>query len=344
MADDGPSEESCTPHPNGTICDGDGTCLVPKLTLPSHNPWCTSSPSRFPATPTPSSSSGVPDRVATPADLLAEQSLARTPRAWPPASASLPLDMWCHTFLFLRKSYVCRTCAFVSRTWWAAARHPIVWSKYRAIEEPTVLFHEVTTLLRPKLHLVQRLDLFKSYGCITDSGLDVLTAQCPSLQFLDTGSSCLISDASLLALAARCCAFQSLYLRKCEGVTGRGVAALLRRCPALTVLHVSGCRNVTDDAFDALAPGRLSNVDLSETGVTDAGLAQVLPACSQLKKLWCSRLLPRHLTALLEHCRHMVELHVTNAVDLGEADLMGMLLHICIYFCLANLYSLRRSN
>eukprot|EP00899_Mesostigma_viride_P015802 jgi/Mesvir1/24222/Mv10933-RA.1 len=132
------------------------------------------------------------------------------------------------------------------------------------------------------------------YG-MTDEIVTALAPRVPHLRQLDLSINAKVTDASMYALAELCPQLRHLSLHLgdgdeiCLNVTDAGIRAIAVGCPGLATLCTRCCPQVTDDGVRAVAENlsMLSRLDVSFTGVTFAGLRDVLVHCPQLRSLVC---------------------------------------------------------
>ena len=114
------------------------------------------------------------------------------------------------------------------------------------------------------------------------------------------------------------------------GLSGEGqmtddlLEDLCRRAPTLTALGLSGCRQVTDEGMRHLASlPSLQHLDLSGTGITDAGL-QVLRHLPQLRTLSLWNRVTEAGIAVLAHCHELEHLNLWAPPDVGDAAVRAL--------------------
>lgn len=136
---------------------------------------------------------------------------------------------------------------------------------------------------------------------VTDVGVELLAAGCPSLRVLWADSCSKITDAGLDAVAEHCPRLEVLSVRRCHRLTDDALARVALRC-SLRTLHVSHVDRVGVHTMAALASSgkeRLEVLDVSFCrALTDDALGNMVDSCPHLTRLCvfgCSQLTARFL-------------------------------------------------
>ncbi|KAG6437039.1 hypothetical protein SASPL_101946 [Salvia splendens] len=119
---------------------------------------------------------------------------------------------------------------------------------------------------------LREIDLYRSAG-ITDSSILAISRGCPVLEMINIAYCTSISDTSLIALS-KCTKMSTLETRGCPLVTSLGLAAIAVGCKQLTRLDIKKCVNIDDGGMIPLShfSQNLNQINLSYTNVTDLGL------------------------------------------------------------------------
>lgn len=119
----------------------------------------------------------------------------------------------------------------------------------------------------------------------------ILAVRCPRLEVLDLNCIGGIRDSLLDIISDNCPRLRVLNIANSRNVSDDGVASLAKGCRRLEVLDLSWCCKVSDWAISkvALSMPRLRDVGLSETRVTNFGIADLAKNCGQLEALHLAR-------------------------------------------------------
>jgi hypothetical protein len=142
---------------------------------------------------------------------------------------------------------------------------------------------------------------------VTRRSVRILAVRCPRLEVLDLNCIGGIRDSLLEVIGQNCPRLRVLNVANARNVTDDGVAALASGCPKLEVLDLSWCSKVTDWAVSkiALSMPHLREVGLSETRVTNLGVAELTRHCSLLEALHlarCVRVSNEGAESIIAHC------------------------------------------
>jgi F-box-like/Leucine Rich repeat len=135
----------------------------------------------------------------------------------------------------------------------------------------------------------------------------ILAVRCPRLEVLDLNNIGGVRDSLLEVIGKNCPRLRVLSIANARSVSDDGVAAITRGCPLLHVLDLSWCCKITDWAISkiALAMPRLREVGLSETRVTNCGVAELTGNCRMLESLHlarCVRVSNEGAESIIRHC------------------------------------------
>merc|ERR1712037_24493 len=155
-------------------------------------------------------------------------------------------------------------------------------------------------------------------GCknIDDLTIDVFTANCQKLTYLNLSDCKLITDASLISLARNCRNLRAINLFSCSTVTDPGLHALASGCTRLQEVDISFCQKISDAGVEAITShcldlkalflrdtsisdsvlstiaansSKLESLNVSYCSISSAGLSKIISSCANLKELYCAR-------------------------------------------------------
>jgi F-box-like len=119
----------------------------------------------------------------------------------------------------------------------------------------------------------------------------ILAVRCPRLEVLDLNNIAGVRDSLLEVIGKNCPRLRVLSIANARNVSDEGVSHIAKGCPLLQVLDMSWCCKVTDWAIAKVANAmpRLREVGLSETRVTDYGVAELTTKCRKIESVHLAR-------------------------------------------------------
>lgn len=169
---------------------------------------------------------------------------------------------------------------------------------------------------------------------VTRRSVRILAVRCPRLEVLDLNCIGGIRDSLLEVIGQNCPRLRELNIANARNVTDDGVAALAKGCPRLEALDLSWCCKVTDWAISkiALSMPRLREVGLSETRVTNLGIAELTRHCGALEALHlarCVRISNEGAESIMKHCAaRITTLNIASCHSVTD-DCVERLIRIC---------------
>lgn len=142
---------------------------------------------------------------------------------------------------------------------------------------------------------------------VTRRSVRILAVRCPRLEVLDIRCISKVRDSLLEALGANCPYLKVLNIADARNVTDDGLKHIAKGCPRLEVLDLSWCRKISDWAVTKMARQlpKLREVGLSETKVSDHGIAELARNCKQLEILHLARCIDitdSGVDRIIQHC------------------------------------------
>lgn len=168
----------------------------------------------------------------------------------------------------------------------------------------------------------------------------ILAVRCPRLEVLDLNCIGGIRDNLLEVIGQNCPYLRVLNLANARNVTDDGITYITRGCTKLEVLDISWCGKVTDWGILRIAqsmPG-LRDVGLSETKVTDNGIADLTRSCVNLHALHlarCVNITDTGVESVITHCRAKItSLNLASCQSVSD-ECVKRLIELCpILSCL----------
>ncbi|CAN8066446.1 unnamed protein product [Agarophyton chilense] len=126
---------------------------------------------------------------------------------------------------------------------------------------------------------------------VTRRSVRILAVRCPRLEVLDMNCISGVRDSLLEVIGQNCPYLRVLNIANGRYVTDEGITSIANGCPRLQVLDLSWCSKVTDWSVTKIAAKmpNLRDVGLSETRVSDIGIAELTRCCSKLQVLHLAR-------------------------------------------------------
>lgn len=166
---------------------------------------------------------------------------------------------------------------------------------------------------------------------VTRRSVGILAVRCPRLEVLDMNCISGVRDKLLFIIGQNCPFLRVLNIANARNVSDEGIANIARGCTRLEVLDLSWCLRVTDCAISTIASNMrgLREVGLSETRVTDAGIAELTRWCTKLEALHLARCMnisndgvksiikqcgPRITSLNLASCQNVTDDHVERLI------------------------------
>jgi F-box-like/Leucine Rich repeat len=169
---------------------------------------------------------------------------------------------------------------------------------------------------------------------VTRRSVRILAVRCPRLEVLDLNCIGGIRDSLLEVIGQNCPRLRELNIANARNVTDDGVAALAKGCSRLELLDLSWCCKVTDWAISKIAASmpRLREVGLSETRVTNLGIAELTRHCGALEALHlarCVRISNEGAESIMAHCASRITtLNIASCHSVTD-DCVERLIQVC---------------
>ncbi len=146
---------------------------------------------------------------------------------------------------------------------------------------------------------------------VTRRSVRILAVRCPRLEVLDINCISKVRDSLLQVLGQNCPYLKVLNLADARAISDEGLAFVAKGCVRLEVLDLSWCRKITDWAVSKIANNlpKLREVGLSETKVTDIGIAELTRNCKNLQALHlarCAEITDSGVQTIIEHCKERI--------------------------------------
>jgi hypothetical protein len=177
---------------------------------------------------------------------------------------------------------------------------------------------------------LKKLD-FHVMNRLTDEDMDRIVRACPLLSSIGLSHSNRLMDASITSLATNCPLLGNVSLTSMDLITDVGMEALALHCP-LKEVRIDRLDGITDSSLRSLArhcSQSLTVLDVGQGPVTDAGIRQVVTACSRLELLNVRDCVISEETILLAAASlpNLKELMIE--VDLSSPNMLPSLRTLC---------------
>lgn len=162
----------------------------------------------------------------------------------------------------------------------------------------------------------------------------IIAVRCPRLEVLDLNCIGGIRDSLLEVIGQNCPRLRELNIANARNVTNDGVALLASGCPRLETLDLSWCCKVTDWGISKIAAcmPRLREVGLSETKVTNLGIAELTRHCGALEALHlarCVRISNEGVESIMKYCASRITtLNIASCHSVTD-DCVERLIRVC---------------
>lgn len=126
---------------------------------------------------------------------------------------------------------------------------------------------------------------------VTRRSVRILAVRCPRLEVLDMNCISSLRDSLLSFIGQNCPYLRVLNIANGKSISDEGVGHIARGCPRLEVLDLSWCARVTDSGVSMIAAHvpELREIGLSETQVTNIGIADLTRSCQNLESVQLAR-------------------------------------------------------
>lgn len=126
---------------------------------------------------------------------------------------------------------------------------------------------------------------------VTRRSVRILAVRCPRLEVLDMNCISGLRDSLLTFIGQNCPYLRVLNIANGKNISDEGVSHIAKGCPKLEVLDLSWCVRVTDWAVSAIVSNvpDLREIGLSETRVTNTGIADLTRGCTKLDSIHLAR-------------------------------------------------------
>lgn len=169
---------------------------------------------------------------------------------------------------------------------------------------------------------------------VTRRSVRILAVRCPRLEVLDMNCIGGVRDSLLDVIGAHCPFLRVLNIANARNVTDDGIAHVAKGCARLEVLDLSWCSRVTDWSILKIAQNMpyLRDLGLSETRVTDVGLAELTRCGRQLEALHLARCMyvtNTGVESIIAHCRNrLTSLNLASCENVTDYY-VGRLISVC---------------
>lgn len=143
---------------------------------------------------------------------------------------------------------------------------------------------------------------------VTRRSVRILAVRCPRLEVLDMNCISGVRDSLLEVIGQNCPYLRVLNIANARYITDEGITSIANGCPRLEVLDLSWCSRITDWSVSKIANRmpKLRDVGLSETRVSDVGIAELTRCCSKLGVLHlarCMNITNHSVDSIIRHCK-----------------------------------------
>jgi F-box and leucine-rich repeat protein 2/20 len=169
---------------------------------------------------------------------------------------------------------------------------------------------------------------------VTRRSVRILAVRCPRLEVLDLNCIGGIRDSLLEVIGQNCPRLRVLNIANARNITDDGVAALAKGCSRLEVLDMSWCLRVTDLSISKVSSNMrcLREVGLSETRVTNRGIADLARNCSELEALHLARCLQisnEGAESIVKYChKRLTTLNIASCHNITD-EFVERLIRVC---------------
>jgi F-box and leucine-rich repeat protein 2/20 len=169
---------------------------------------------------------------------------------------------------------------------------------------------------------------------VTRRSVRILAVRCPRLEVLDLNCIGGIRDSLLEVIGQNCPRLRVLNIANARNITDDGVAALAKGCSRLEVLDMSWCLRVTDLSISKVSSNMrcLREVGLSETRVTNCGIADLARNCSELEALHLARCLQisnEGAESIVKYChKRLTTLNIASCHNITD-EFVERLIRVC---------------
>jgi hypothetical protein len=160
---------------------------------------------------------------------------------------------------------------------------------------------------------------------VTRRSVRILAVRCPRLEVLDLNCIGGIRDSLLEVIGQNCPRLRVLNIANARNITDDGVSALAKGCSRLEVLDMSWCLRVTDLSISKVSSNMrcLREVGLSETRVTNCGIADLARNCSELEALHlarCMQISNEGAESIVKYChKRLTTLNIASCHNVTDA-------------------------
>lgn len=169
-----------------------------------------------------------------------------------------------------------------------------------------------------------------------DSGLGVLGRICPKLTRVDLSGLQSITDAGIIPLVQNSEAgLVKVNLSKCVNLTDNAVSVITKfHGETLELLNLDGCKYVTDTSLMEIARNclSLSELDVSQSGITDSGITALVAAeqmnLQMLSVEGCSLVSDKSLPSLVALGKTLVGLNIQHCRGISFGPTSVLLDHL----------------
>jgi hypothetical protein len=178
-------------------------------------------------------------------------------------------------------------------------------------------------LAQEVLVVCPKLTVFSCSGeWLTDATLAVCAQHCPLLQEVAIPGCPNVTNNGVGTLVRRMGSqLRRIHFEECELDEGRVFSAVAENCPGLT--HIDDRLDVSDAVLVKLAQGcpQLMKLDMTDSSITDVGMAALAAHCVKLEDLAvnrCGHVTMKGVRAVAERCRCLKVLIVPTHVNCEE--------------------------
>eukprot|EP00178_Gracilaria_changii_P000522 TRINITY_DN1063_c0_g1_i2.p1 TRINITY_DN1063_c0_g1~~TRINITY_DN1063_c0_g1_i2.p1 ORF type:complete len:335 (-),score=23.25 TRINITY_DN1063_c0_g1_i2:1039-2043(-) len=159
---------------------------------------------------------------------------------------------------------------------------------------------------------------------VTRRSVRILAVRCPRLEVLDMNCISGVRDSLLEVIGQNCPYLRVLNIANGRNVTDEGITNIANGCPRLQVLDLSWCSRVTDWSVTKIAAKvpNLRDVGLSETRVSDIGIAELTRCCSKLEVLHlarCMNVTNNSVDSIIRYCsKRLTSLNLASCAQVTD--------------------------
>ena len=194
--------------------------------------------------------------------------------------------------------------------------------------DPKVTDHTLQSIAQHCTGRLQSLSLSRCRG-ITDTGLIIISEQCPHLKSLKLVNSYKITNAGIISISTHCAGLKLLNLRGCDHISDASIISISTYCTSLQSLNLDGCNQITDASIISISTHctGLQSVNLNECShITDASIISISTHCTGLQSLnlrLCPLITDASIIPISENCTGLKRLFISRT-NITDASLIAI--------------------